>query len=678
MVHKINTEASEITMAAMNMTSEDYEPIWFDWLDHSVFALMLGVSTLVGVFIGLYGKQDTKVDYLLGGKVMNTLPVAVSLVASHLSGITLMGVPSEIYLYGLQYFTMVISVFIMTYLINYVYLPVFFSLQLTSTFEYLELRFNQNVRVIASAIFTISMVLFLPIVVYIPALAFSQVSGVNIHFITPTVSLICIVYTMMGGLKAVVWTDFLQSFVTLGSCIAVIFLGVSNVGGVIKVFEISYHGGRTNMFNMDPSPFARNTFWTVSVGMTFLQLCHCGINQGMVQKFLALPTIQNARRSLYIFSTFYIIMKALSCFIGLLIYSSYHDCDPIRTKRITRADQILPYFVMHTAEHIPGLPGLFVAGIFSAALSTMSSTLNSLAGTIFEDFVQPAIRGTRLSNHATLVLRAIVLGVGTISVLMVFVVEKLGGVLEGALSGSIISVALMSWIMVGAQHAIAAGKKHPHLPTSVAGCDNSTSGWQELETTTKSYSFEYDGSVFFLYRISYLYYTLVGTMTVMIVGGTVSYFTGPKVPHKMDKRLFAPFLHNFMALDKDDLVSIDSSRYVTSLVRVLATSTMCVGVRIKVVEGWFIEMTKSWSNRRPQQELRDLSHMSFTIQGSFTILNRNRTTESPLPFDTLPILSQEYTRHDHFAAYLLRISANYRPKLAAKFPQNLEHYKSAP
>nr|CAD7402666.1 unnamed protein product [Timema cristinae] len=541
MVPRINTEASAITMAAMNVTSEDYEPIWFDWLDHSVFALMLGVSTLVGVFIGLYGKQDTKVDYLLGGKVMNTLPVAVSLVASHLSGITLMGVPSEIYLYGLQYFTMVISVFIMTYLINYVYLPVFFSLQLTSTFE--------------------------------------------------------------GGLKAVVWTDFLQSFVTLGSCIAVIFLGVSNVGGVKKVFEISYHGGRTDMFNMDPSPFARNTFWTVSVGMTFLQLCHCGINQGMVQKFLALPTIQNARRSLYIFSTFYIIMKALSCFIGLLIYSSYHDCDPIQTKRITRADQILPYFVMHTAEHIPGLPGLFVAGIFSAALSTMSSTLNSLAGTIFEDFVQPAIRGTRLSNHATLVLRAIVLGVGTISVLMVFVVEKLGGVLElsytvqgvtagallgmfslgifipwanvklsytvqgvtagallgmfslgifipwanvkGALSGSIISVAFMSWIMMGAQHAIAAGKKHPHLPTSVAGCDNSTSDWQELETTTKSYSFEYDGSVFFLYRISYLYYTLVGTMTVMIVGGAVSYFTGPKVPCKMDKRLFAPFLHKW-------------------------------------------------------------------------------------------------------------------------------------
>nr|CAD7570052.1 unnamed protein product [Timema californicum] len=570
MLEKMNTETSAITMAAMNVTSEDYEPIWFDWLDHSVFALMLGVSTLVGVFIGLYGKQDTKVDYLLGGKVMNTLPVAVSLVASHLSGITLMGVPSEIYLYGLQYFTMVISVFIMTYLINYVYLPVFFSLQLTSTFE--------------------------------------------------------------GGLKAVVWTDFLQSFVTLGSCIAVIFLGVSNVGGFKKVFDISYHGGRTDMFNMDPSPFARNTFWTVAVGMTFLQLCHCGINQGMVQKFLALPTIKNARRSLYIFSTFYIIMKALSCFIGLLIYSSYHDCDPIQTKRITRADQILPYFVMHTAEHIPGLPGLFIAGIFSAALSTMSSTLNSLAGTIFEDFVQPAIRGTRLSNHATLVLRAIVLGVGTISVLMVFVVEKLGGVLElsytvqgvtaGALLGmfslgifipwanvkvsnfpnehsnfnieavvrvytlsvttlycycgfssseqkrfhvtsprpitrfpryqrelfherSIISVAFMSWIMLGAQHAIAAGKKHPHLPTSVAGCDNSTSDWQELETTTKSYSFEYDGSVFFLYRISYLYYTLVGTMTVMIVGGTVSYFTGPKVPCKMDKRLFAPFLHKW-------------------------------------------------------------------------------------------------------------------------------------
>ncbi|KAJ8866434.1 hypothetical protein PR048_032277, partial [Dryococelus australis] len=259
-------------------------------------------------------------------------------------------------------------------------------------FQYLELRFNQRVRAIASMVFTFSTVLHLPIVVYVPALAFSQVSGVNIHLITPIVSTICIAYTMMGGLKAVVWTDFLQAFVTVGSCLAVLILGIVNVGGLATVFERSHAGGRDDLFNLDPSPFARNTFWTVTVGMTFLWLSQCGINQGMVQKFIALPNIQNARRSLIIFCIGYMSMKALSCFMGLVIYASYYNCDPIRTQRehctfnslqswkyfnvissvvfqaIDRSDQILPYFVMHATYHLPGLPGLFIAGIFSAAL----------------------------------------------------------------------------------------------------------------------------------------------------------------------------------------------------------------------------------------------------------------------------------------------------------------------
>ncbi|XP_063227313.1 sodium-coupled monocarboxylate transporter 1-like [Bacillus rossius redtenbacheri] len=555
-------------------TGSRYEAIMFDWVDHTLFALMLLVSTVVGILIGVCGKQDTKIDYLLGGKMMNTIPVAVSLVASHLSGITLMGVPSEIYVYGAQYSTALLSAVFMCVIINYIYLPVFFSLQLTSTFEYLELRFNQRVRAIASMVFTISTVLHLPIVVYVPALAFSQVSGVNIHLITPIVSIICILYTMMGGLKAVVWTDFLQAFVTVGSCFAVIILGIMNVGGLGAVFERSNEGGRTEIFNLDPSPFARNTFWTVTIGMTFLWLSQCGINQGMVQKFIALPSITNARRSLIIFCIGYMSMKAISCFIGLLIYASYYNCDPIQTKSIERKDQLLPYFIMHTTYHLPGLPGLFIAGIFSAALSTMSSHLNSLAGSLFEDFVLPCIKGTRLSNHATLILRIIVVLVGAVTVLMVFVVEKLGSVLElsysvggvtsgtllgvfslgilvpwsnikGAIAGSISSIVVMSTILIGAQKAIAAGKRHAELSTSVEGCDfNVTHILGNTTAVPSSEQLEGD-NLFFLFRISYMYYTLVGTFIVMFVGVAVSWATGWDQPGLKDRRLYAPCLHRY-------------------------------------------------------------------------------------------------------------------------------------
>lgn len=116
-----------------------------------------------------------------------------------------------------------------------------------------------------------------------------------------------------------------------------------------------------------------------------------------------------------------------NCFIGLLMYAHYEDCDPLTRGDIEKVDQILPYFIMDVASKIPGLPGLFVAGIFSAALSTMSSCWNSLAGTIYEDFIHPLIpkaSGQLASNT----MKVIVFILGLVTIGLVFVVERMGTV----------------------------------------------------------------------------------------------------------------------------------------------------------------------------------------------------------------------------------------------------------
>nr|CAD7449460.1 unnamed protein product [Timema bartmani] len=239
-------------MSLLNVTLDSFQDVkeaaQFTWLDHSVFAFMLVMSTVVGVLIGVCGKQDTKVDYLLGGKKMGILPISMSLIFSHLSGVTFMGMPAEIYTYNTMYFMTNVAGLFVALIIGYVFLPVFFNLQLTSTYEYLELRFDQKVRIMASLLFTVSLLLYLPIVVYVPALAFNHVSGISIHFITTIVVSVCVLYTMLGGIKAVVWTDFLQSFVTMGSCLAVIILGLIKIGGFKNMWDISYAGGRIEFF----------------------------------------------------------------------------------------------------------------------------------------------------------------------------------------------------------------------------------------------------------------------------------------------------------------------------------------------------------------------------------------------------------------------------------------------
>lgn len=123
---------------------------------------------------------------------MNFFPIAASLIASHISGITLMSIPAEMYANGTQYSLMVVCALIVGITLTYIYLPVFYELQLTSSFQYLEMRFDKSVRLMASFIYAISILIFIPIVLYVPALAFSQVSGINLHAISLTTSLVCV------------------------------------------------------------------------------------------------------------------------------------------------------------------------------------------------------------------------------------------------------------------------------------------------------------------------------------------------------------------------------------------------------------------------------------------------------------------------------------------------------
>ncbi|KAJ9575561.1 hypothetical protein L9F63_007569, partial [Diploptera punctata] len=473
----------------------------FEWLDILFFLIMLALSTFIGIYFGFCGKkEETPKEYLHGGKTMSTLPVAVSLVSSSVSGITLMGVPTEIYRFGTIYGLIVFSTVLMGIIVNYFYLPVFYDLQLISTYE------------VGSVLYTLHLLLLIPIVVYVPAIVFTQVSGINIHYITVGTSILCTFYTMIGGLKAVVWTDFLQGVVMVASNIIVIIIGLIHIGGFGNMWKINEEGGRINFFNMNPSPFTRMTFWNVIIGFTFSSISVIGVNQGMVQKFMSLPTLNKAKRSLALCIIGIILIKFISCTTGLLLYSAYHDCDPIKSKAIKRPDQLATYYVMDIAEHVPGLPGLFVAGIFSAALSSMSSMLNSLGATLFEDFVRPFISKSTPDETINKIIKFIIVIIGVVCLLLVFVVDKFGSVLQlaistggvtsgatvglftfgmfyprgntkGALAGSIASLLILGWIAFGAQTAIANGQfKQPYLPTSVEGCETNVTFFQTLST----------------------------------------------------------------------------------------------------------------------------------------------------------------------------------------------------
>ncbi|XP_049962091.1 sodium-coupled monocarboxylate transporter 1-like [Schistocerca serialis cubense] len=578
----------------------------FGWVDHLSVALMLDLSAAIGIYFGVFGraKNTAQVDYLHGGKRMRAFPVAVSQVSSHTSGTTLMGVPAEVYLYGSVYGWVCISVIIFALITNYVFLPVFFDLQLTSTYEYLERRFSRTIRLFASGFFTLNLVLHMPLYVYMAAIALSQVSGISVHWITPLVCTVCVFYTMLGGLKTVVWTDFLQSGVTLAAFIAVLILGVVSAGGFAEVWRAADEGGRVAFFV---------SFWAVVIGATGSFVGGCAVHQGMVQKFMSLPDLVASRKTLAGFTFGIILMKVISVFTGFLLYATYRDCDPVKTHEVSRPDQLLPFYVMRVAGHVPGLPGLFVAGIFGAALSSMSGTLNALSGTIYEDFLLPLMPKRKTYLLVNLIMQAIVLVVRIITVGMVYIVERLGTILEGletlalpcpgsaplaelsqlgpepsecqertptrpsvgrarlplgysvggvtngallgiftlgmlvpsantkgAIAGSLCGMTAVAILITGAQHATATGRvRYLPLPTSVEGCPGNVTNSVHAAAAAAATSTSAD-DVPLVFRLSYMYYTVVGALIVVTVGWVVSRLTGPLKLGEIDPRLLAP------------------------------------------------------------------------------------------------------------------------------------------
>ncbi|XP_065079998.1 sodium-coupled monocarboxylate transporter 1-like [Ochlerotatus camptorhynchus] len=530
--------------------------LWFNTIDYAIFFSMLGMSALIGLYYGFFAKQkqNNTAEYLLGSKQMKVFPVAMSLTATHISAVTMLGVPAEMYRYGTQYWACSISGIIVTIFMVYVFLPVFFELQTTSCYAYLELRFSKRVRSLASLLFMLYCLLNVPVLIYTPAIAFSHVSGINLHIITPVICCICIFYTTFGGIRAVIWTDTLQFGAMLLALCVVMTLGTLQLGGFINIFKIADAGGRLIWFNVDPDPTLRSSFWLVSVGLTSMWISNIGVTPECIQRFLTVPDLSSAKKAVWIFGAGHIIVKLCSVYNGLLIFSKYHDCDPVHSGLVKKNDQIFAYYVLDVAQKIPGLPGLFVVGIFSAALSSMSTTMNTLSGTMYDDFVKPHFNLNE--STASTVIKSMVVFIGVLCLLLVFVVEKLGSVFslaisvsgvtsgtllgifflgmfspkinaKGAFWGAIISLGALCVIAAGAQLEILNGNlKYQSLPLRYDGC----SGFNSTGTETSTFYVDAEGhdnsEVPWVFRLGFMYYSLLGTVIAVVAGTIISFITG--------------------------------------------------------------------------------------------------------------------------------------------------------
>ncbi|XP_077270463.1 sodium-coupled monocarboxylate transporter 1 isoform X2 [Temnothorax americanus] len=548
---------------------------YFHWIDWMVFALMLLVSAAAGLWHFRRAQKSSTQDYLLGGKSLGLFPVSASLVASFISGVTILGTPAEIYNFGTQYWITIISILFSGIVVATVYLPVFTTLQLNSVYEYLEIRFSRPVRILISSIFVFDVILYQSIVVYVPALALNQVSGINIHLIGSIVCVVCVFYTVLGGIRAVVWTDALQVGVMIAGAISVAALGTYQMGGVSEIWNRAIDADRIEFFNFDPSPYTRHTVWTVLIGSWLYSTAYIAVNQTMVQRYKSLKSTKISQLSIAIFTVSIMLFISICCWCGLVLLAwwSPPKCDPRASGLITADDQLLPAYVMEIAHHLHGIPGLFISGIFGAALSSLSVGFNSTSVVILEDFVKGCFKMKPNDRCSTIFVKTLVVVFGLLALCLLFLIEKLGGVLavtnslaaiaagtsfgvftlgilfpwansKGAFIGAIAGFMMSGWVSFGANAAIASGLVVPKkLP--VAQCAGNVS-----QHFLNQFEWPNEEDVFPLYRLSYHWVAPIGTLVVLVVGGIVTWMTGARDPSSIDKDLLSPVIHRWLPRQK--------------------------------------------------------------------------------------------------------------------------------
>ncbi|PQO24982.1 sodium:solute symporter [Blastopirellula marina] len=352
--------------------------------------LVLFGYLLAMVGIGVYFTQKNKNtdDYFRGGKQIPWWAAGCSIFATMLSSLTFTGLPSKAFAQDWVYAVSNFTIPVVAILAVYVALPFYRRIDATSAYEYLEMRFGRLTRMFASMSFVFFHLFRMAIVMSLTALALAVATPLTPVQSVLLMGVLSIVYCTMGGIEAVIWTDTIQTFVLLGGAILALVLLIGGVdGGFAGFWDIAQSADKFNMVNSNwDVTNAQVALWVILAGAVAQNISSYTADQAVVQRYVTTSTEQLAARSIWMSAILTIPATILFFGIGTALFAFYQS-QPGKLDPLITTDQIFPLFI---AREIPvGLAGLIVAGVFAAAQSTVSTSMNSSATTIIVDFLRP-------------------------------------------------------------------------------------------------------------------------------------------------------------------------------------------------------------------------------------------------------------------------------------------------
>jgi SSS family transporter len=458
--------------------------------------------------IGSDDRNAVTREYFLGGRTAPWWALAFSIVATETSTLTIIGTPAIAYGGNLTFLQLIFGYLIGRVLIVLVLLPGYFRGDFFTAYALIEKRFGERMRAVAASTFLITRALAEGVRVSAIAIVLSVVLGTTEHLSVVIVIALTLLYTLEGGMKAVIWTDVAQLFIYLAGSAATFFVLLHRVpGGWSEVVQVAAaHGHKLQILDFSLNLATKYTFWSGLIGGAFLTMATHGTDQTIVQRLLAARNQRDSRRALLASGVIVLFQFTVFLLIGVLLFV-FAQHTPLLSAG-ERTDRILPLFLLR--EMPTGLAGLLLASIIAVAMSNASGSLNSLAASSVLDFSALGLGrrgGRKLANDAGFLLlsRRMTLFWGL--VLMGFGLMTWGPVLEAGLTvASLPFGSLLGLFLLGTLNR----RSNPNgaLAGMFAGLITILCVWR-------------------LTNIAFTWYVLIGSVTTFLVGSLVSLLTQP-------------------------------------------------------------------------------------------------------------------------------------------------------
>ena len=415
-------------------------------IDIIVFLLFTGGVVAFGC--SFFKKKGTSEEFTSAGRSLPGWVVGMSIFATYVSSISYLGYPGKAFSGDWNAFVFSLSIPIASYFAARYFVPFYRSQDSISAYSFLENRFGPWARIYASSCYLLTQIARTGSILYLLALPMNVLLGWHIQTIIVVTSVAIVLYSMLGGMKAVIWTEAIQGIILIGGALVCMFILLFDMpGGPVQTFSIAMEDGKFSLGSFGSS-LSESTFWVCLIYGIFTNLQNYGIDQSYVQRYHTAKNEKEAKFSALFGGYLFIPVSAVFFMIGTGLYAFYKVHPGILPDGVG-ADYVFPFFIVN--ELPVGLTGLLIASIFAAGMSTIATSVTSSSTIILTDYYQ------RFRKHAgnrerMLVLKLSSVGVGVAGILVAFAFMSVQSALDAwwewasIFSGGMLGLFLLGYI----------------------------------------------------------------------------------------------------------------------------------------------------------------------------------------------------------------------------------------